>query len=102
MIKIFFQYIILNLCIGVLFQQLKHNFPTHFTGCKMFMGEFINVKVNIDGEEYVLENCEVEHIKDKYAILKYNTTEKTLYLLTNGTDLVDVKGKDEIMDGYFS
>ncbi len=101
MIKTFVRHTILEFCIEILFNQVNKNFPSDLDPAKLFIGEYINVKVKVDDADYLLERCRVEHVRENYAILKYESSDRTLFLITNGTDLLDIKGKDEIVDEYF-
>lgn len=100
MIKTFVRHTILEFCIEILFNQVMHNFPMDLDPTKLFIGEYINVKVIVDNEEILLSGCRVEHVRDNYAMLRYDGSDRPLYLITNGTDLLEIKGNHELSEDF--
>jgi hypothetical protein len=101
MIKILLRHTIIDTCISILFDELKKNFPSKMDSSKLFVGEYINVRILVSDSHYVLRGCRVDSQDGAFTYLKYDGFDSPIVLVTKDGDLVDIKGSYDTITEHF-
>lgn len=101
MIKTLLRHTILDTCINILFDELKKNFPPKIDTTKLFVGEYINVRILVGETSHVLHGCRVDSHDDDFTFLKYDGFESPIILVTKDGALVDIKGSYDTITEHF-
>lgn len=101
MIKTLLRYTIIDFCIRIIFDRIKNNFPHKIDTSKLFIGEYINVRILVGTDNYVLHGCKVDSQEDEFTYLTYDGFESPIVLVTKNGDLVDIKGNYDTITDHF-